>query len=201
MADRWQSRAEPRADQGKLYWHVLLRDQPRLRALASLAQERLARFSGLHFTPIEWLHVTTLVVGFSEEFTAAEIDGMASSARMLLARLKPIAVTFGKVLYHSEAIAIGVRPQDALDPVRNAVWRATSGVVGDGKVLDDQPWNPHFTVAYSTAVQPAGPIIDALGRELPGGQATVSRVSLVLQRGAERLWDWRTIAEADLGGP
>jgi hypothetical protein len=98
MADRWQSRAELRADQGKLYWHVLLRGQPQLRALASQAQERLARFSGFHFTPIEWLHVTTLVVGFSEEFTAAEIDAMASSARMLFSGIAPIKVTFGKVL-------------------------------------------------------------------------------------------------------
>lgn len=200
MADRWQSRAEPKADQGKLYWHVLLRDHPQLRALASEAQERLARFAGFHFTPMEWLHVTTLVVGFSDKFTTAEIDGMASSARMLVSGMAPITVTFGKVLYHPEAIAIGLRPKDSLDPVRDAVWRATSGVVGSGRILDDQPWNPHFTVAYSNAVQPAAPIIGALGRELPGGQATIGRVNLVLQQGAERLWDWRTIAEADLGG-
>jgi hypothetical protein len=62
-------------------------------------------------------------------------------------------------------------------------------------------WTPHITLAYSTAVQPTGPIIDALGRELPECKITVGSVSLVAQRGAERQWDWHPIAEVRFGTP
>ena len=51
MADRWQARAEPGPGQAQLYWHVLMRDQPQVRALAAVARGRLNGFSGLHFTP------------------------------------------------------------------------------------------------------------------------------------------------------
>jgi 2'-5' RNA ligase len=195
MANRWESRNESKPGQGTLYWHILFRDQPRAQALASAAQERLTQFSGLHFPPQQWLHMTMLVVGLSEDFTAAETGQMVTCARESLAELSPITITLGKVFYHPEAIALGMRPQGALDPVLNAVWQATCEAVGKARVMADQPWNPHVTVAYSTAVQPAGPIIAALGRELPSCETTISGVNLVVQEGAERLWDWRLIAD------
>jgi hypothetical protein len=58
MTDRWHSRPEPEAGQAQLYWHILMNEQPEVRALAALAQRRLARFTGLHFTPHERLHST-----------------------------------------------------------------------------------------------------------------------------------------------
>jgi hypothetical protein len=55
MADRWQTRAEPGPGEAQFYWQILMRDQPQVRALAAVARERLTRFSGLHFTPEQWL--------------------------------------------------------------------------------------------------------------------------------------------------
>jgi 2'-5' RNA ligase len=198
MVNRWESRAEPQAGQGRLYWHILFRDDPPVQALASVAQERLAPFAGLHFTPRQWLHITTLVVGLTEDFTATETSQMVAFARKLLADISPIVISFAKVLYHSEAIALGVQPDGALDQVRNAVWQATHKAIGEGRITDDQPWAPHVTVAYSTSVQSANPIIGALGRELPKCEAIVSSVNLVIQQGAERLWDWCRVAEVPL---
>src|SRR5437773_10095541 len=104
-----------------LYWHILLGHSPQVRALASMARERLADFSGLHFTPERWLHVTTLAVGFTEEFIETDIGNMIAHAQGLLSDVSPARVTLGKVLYHPEAIALGVEPVGALDPVRDAV--------------------------------------------------------------------------------
>jgi 2'-5' RNA ligase len=199
MTNRWESRNEPKPGQGKLYWQILFRDQPRVRALVSAAQERLTQFPGLHFTPLQWLHMTTLVVGLSEDFTAAETGQMVAFAHESLAELSPITITLGKVFYHPEAIALGMRPQGTLDPVLNAIRQATGEAVGGARVMAGQLWNPHVTVAYSTAVQPAAPIIAALGRELPSCDTTVSSVSLVVQEGAERLWDWHLIADIPFG--
>jgi hypothetical protein len=47
----------------------------------------------------------------------------------------------------------------------------------------------------------SGPIVAALGRELPSCQVTLSRIDLVVQEGPERLWNWRSIAEIPFGGP
>jgi 2'-5' RNA ligase len=107
-----------------LYWHILLGDSPEVRELASIAQERLASFSGLHFTPKRWLHVTTLAIGLVEEFTEADIGDMVARARGLLSGIPPVRIVLGKILYHPEAIALGVEPTGVLDPVRDAVHEA-----------------------------------------------------------------------------
>ena len=84
----------------------------------------------------------------------------------------------------------------ALDAVFDAVREGAQRTIGSP---EDASWIPHVTVAYSTAVQPGGPIIAALGRELPECKITVSSVSLIAQQGAERLWDWHPVAEIQLG--
>ena len=54
-------------------------------------------------------------------------------------------------------------------------------------------WQPHATIAYSTAEQAAAPIIASLGKELRVTAALISAVSLVIQWGPERLWNWEPI--------
>jgi len=178
-----------------LYWHILLGDSPEVRELASIAQERLASFSGLHFTPKRWLHVTTLAIGLVEEFTEADIGDMVARARGLLSGIPPVRIVLGKILYHPEAIALGVEPTGVLDPVRDAVHEA----VMNGQKKEHEPWVPHVTLAYSTSVQPAAPIIATLGRKLPEHGISVDRINLIVQEGAERLWNWRSVAGVSLG--
>jgi hypothetical protein len=56
-----------------------------------------------------------------------------------------------------------------------------------------QDWTPHVTICYSTSIQPAAPIIDALGLQLPSREIQISALSLVIQRGPERDWNWTNI--------
>jgi len=195
MADRWRGRAEPSPGQGMLYWHILLGGSPQVRELASIARERLARFPGLHFTPTRWLHVTTLAVGLVEEFSEADIGNMVGRARGFLSSIPPVRIVLGKILYHPEAIALGVEPTGVLDPVRDAIQTA----VMNGQKKEQESWVPHVTLAYSTSIQPAAPIIATLGRKLPEHGISVDRVNLIIQEGAERLWNWRSVAEVSLG--
>ena len=143
--------------------------------------------------------MTTLVAGFADEFSAEETEDMLARVRDLLSPVGPITVSFGKVLYHPQAVMLGVRPGGVLDPVLDAVRAATGLATGREGVVEHLPWTPHVTLAYSTSVQPAGPIIAALGRELPGCEATIDRISLVSQVGPERLWNWRRVAEVPFG--
>jgi 2'-5' RNA ligase len=198
MANRWEHRTEPKPGHEYLYWHILLGDQPQVQAVASIAQERLTGFSGLHFTPQRWLHITTLALGPAEEFTSNHIADMTNHARRLLSRISPITITLSEILYHPEAIALKLEPDGALDSIRTAVRHAIRSAKDRDEPTEHRQWIPHVTLAYSTTVQQAGPIIAALGRNLPACEAGINSVSLIAQEGAERLWNWHRLARVPL---
>lgn len=199
MINRWQNREEPGPDQGTIYWHILLSDQPEARNAAQTAQKRLTNFPGLHIPPLEWLHITTLVVGPTDEITAEQQRDMLTVASELLAELSPVKATLGRILYHPEAIALEVEPTGPLKQIRKAIQTATLKVTdGEGHTEGHTQWTPHMTLAYSETEQPAKPLITALGRELPTDEFTINAVTLVVQRGPERLWDWHPVGQAPL---
>lgn len=199
LADRWQDRAEPGPGEAQLYWHILMRDEPQVCALAAVARQRLSGFSGLHFAPEQWLHLSVLRVGLTSELGNSEIDAMVTQARHLLQQVSPVTVTLGQVLYHPEAIALGVRPGDALDEITQAIRKAAASSVGLPTDVSASLWIPHVTVAYSTEDQAADPIIAALGHELPECPVTIDRIHLVAQHGAERTWKWQPITAIRIG--
>ena len=55
-----------------------------------------------------------------------------------------------------------------------------------GRAGNKLPWTPHITIVYSTARQPAKPIIATLGHSLPGRNVQISEISLINQRGTGR---------------
>jgi hypothetical protein len=181
---------------------MLVSEHPQIVALAREAQNRLSRFSGLHMTPLKWLHMTALIAGTTDEITTRQIHQMAEAASRLLAGAPPITITLGRILYHPEAIMLAVKPPDGLLPVLNAARTATHEVTGTyGRPGNRSPWTSHITLSYSTGRQSAGPIISTLGHELPACQAQISTVSLVIQRGPERQWDWHPMATTRFGQP
>lgn len=201
MINRWQNREEPGPGQGTIYWHILLGDQPEARNAAATAQKRLADFHGLHIPPPEWLHITTLVVGPTNEITTEQQSDMLAAASKLLADILPIDVALGRILYHPEAIAAEIQPASPLCQIRNAIQTATLDVTGrEGHTEGPTKWLPHMTLAYSEANQPAEPIITALGRELPTTEFTINAVNLVEQQGPERLWNWHPVGRVPLNG-
>lgn len=199
--DRWRDRAQLDSDRGAVYWHMLFRNSPAVRATARNAQAQLASFSGLHLTPEEWLHATALFAGTTEVISSTDLSLMLEEARRSLARARPIRVTIAEVLYHPEAIMLGFTPKGALDPIHDAVRHATQVVTGrKGSFTGPADrWTPHVTISYSTARQPMAPIAAALGHEVPRCDVTVDAVSLVVQWGPERLWNWDQIGTAYLG--
>ena len=201
MRNRWASRTEPAPGCGTIYWHVPLHTYPEARAAAMDAQKVLAAFPGLHMTPLKWLHMTTLVVGSPDEMTRAQMSAMVSAAQRLLCDNAPIPVTLGKVLYHPEAIVLRVQPVEALQLILDAAQLATREAVGHSGVTDEllpSLWTPHMTVAYSTTEQPAGPIVSALGKSIRERQILIDSLTLVIQWGPERHWDWEPIGTARL---
>ena len=200
FTDRWGDHREAPSFRDAVCWHLLLGDQAPVRALARDAQQRLARFSGLHLTPLRWLHVTVFLAGSATEITEGSMNEMLSRARLPLSGTAPVTVTLKRVLYHPEGIALDVSPAGALSPVFEAAQAATREVTGVAAEGPASSWMPHMTLCYSTSQQPAAPVIAALGRELPGCELTIDKLSLVIQRGPELLWDWRPVGTAALLG-
>ena len=202
MTDRWQNRPEPAPGEGVVSWHMLMRDYPEVVDLARQAQQRLAGFDGLHMTPLPWLHMTMLLAGPAADFSPDKLQQMTETAADLLADTPPPAVTLGQVLYHPEAIMLGVTPAETLTAIYDAARSATHRVTG-AQAPDGQParWRPHITICYSTSSQPAKPIIDAFGTRLPGCDIDISALSLVVQHGPERAWDWSIVSTIRLAAP
>jgi 2'-5' RNA ligase len=180
-------------------WHVLLGGDAAVRAAAETARRRLARFTGLHMTPPEWLHVTILRAGTADSETRDDMSRMLARAQAELARTAPVTVTLQRVFYHPEAITLSVAPGSALAPVLAAARQVLGPDAGD---VEGDEFPPHMTLCYSTAEQPAAPVIAELGKTLPPCEVTIGELSLVVQDGPEDLWNWRVAGSAMmLGGP
>jgi 2'-5' RNA ligase len=201
LIDRWKDRPEPTPGQSTVYWHVLLGHDPQARAIAQQGQQQLAKFGGLHLTPLQWLHMTVLVAGAASDMPGGALTDMLAIATRSLSGKPPIEICLGKILYHPAAVVLAAHPAEALTALREAAQEATRLVRGNSAAEEfPQPWIPHVTLGYSTMRQPAGPIIAALGKDLPRRTVTIDALSLVIQRGAERDWDWQPLGTARLLG-
>jgi len=203
FTDRWRDgRGDAGPDHGLLWWLVLLGNNPQLRTAAQAAQSRISSFPGLHLTPLQRLHLTVLIAGPSDQISEHARSEMLVTAGSYLAGTEPITIEFSRIFYHPEAIVLTAHPAEALSPIREAAQRATQTVTGQSGTDDrsSRQWTPHVTLCYSTSLQPAPPVIAALGKKLPSCQVSIDTLSLVAQQGAERLWDWSLAGTISLPG-
>lgn len=136
--------------------------------------------------------MTIHVAGPAEHFTDHQMQHMTAIASEHLADVPPITVNLGRILYHPEAIMLAVTPADDLTQLRAAALAATRAV-SDSLTDDDADWTPHVTLCYSTTQQPAQPVITGLGMQLPARKVSIDGLSLVIQDGPERAWNWTTV--------
>lgn len=199
MADHWWRRPGRHPGRVLYQWHMAFHDQPAVRAVARMAQAKLAGQVGLTMVDLHLLHLTTLIAGFADEIPSAAVEKMTGIARELLSEVAPIPVTLGKIGYHPQAITLLVEPRGALNPVLDAVRTATSDAGYEGHA-DTDPWLPHISLAYSHATGPAAPIIAALGHSVPRTEITIRSISLVSQTQVGRSWQWQPVTEVFLAG-
>jgi 2'-5' RNA ligase len=199
FTDRWGGHRAGLSYEDSVCWHLLLGSDASVRAVVADAQQRIARFGGMHMTPLRWLHVTVLLAGPVAAITPDDMGEMLARATTALSRIAPPTVTLERDLYYREGITLGVSPAAALSPVLEAARAATREVTGTSGSAEDDAWMPHVTLCYSTSEQPAAPVIAELGMAIPAREVTIDRLSLVVQNGPEQLWDWRVAGAARLG--
>ena len=202
FTSRWEDNHARPSYEDAVCWHLLLGGHAGVQSIAADVRRRLARFPGLHMTPPQWLHVTVLRVGTSDRISQGDMEQMLGKAQNALARTPPLTMTLQRVLYHPEAIALSMSPASALLPLLAAARNATRGVLGEDAAGDPREgeWVPHLTLCYSTTRQPAAPVIAELGKTLPASEVTIGEMSLVVQEGAEDLWNWQIAGSVRLLG-
>lgn len=201
FTDRRQPRPGAPDFNDSVCWHLLLGDVEPAQEVAREGQQRLAGFTGLHMTPLRWLHATVLLAGRASDLTKTDLDQMLSTAKLKLNGTAPQEVALGRVIYHAEGIVLPMSPAHALLPIFEAAQAATLEITGTPGVTSTPgpSWVPHVTLCYSTSQQPAAPIISALGKTLPSREITISKLSLVIQHGSALSWDWHPIGTIHLG--
>ncbi|MCP2341031.1 2'-5' RNA ligase [Actinomadura rupiterrae] len=145
--------------------------------------------------------MTTFIAGPAEAVSPQQMNDMLSRAQEMLSTVEPINVTLGRVIYHPEAVMLRVQPDYAVKPLVRAAQQATLEATGRKVPTDSEHTSgtPHVTVAYSTTQQAAEPLVSALGKSVPECTVGINELSLVVQWGPERLWDWEVIGTAELG--
>jgi 2'-5' RNA ligase len=192
MTDHWAIQPGTDTSRQQLMWPITFGTDEAAAELARTAHERLAGIPGLDLVPPRWLHLTTLTSGPADDVTPDQLTGMIKEAKRLLAAIAPITITLGRVLYHPRAVMLDAGPDGPFQPVIEAIETATRNA-GYAAALYHDPWRPHITLAYSNTTRPAGPIIEALGRNLESSLVTIRSVSLVAQSPSQR-WTWDHIA-------
>ena len=85
-------------------------------------QRTISKFPFYDLVPLEWLHLTTQEVGFTDRVPADHVQAIVKEVEERLAAQKALKVAFGAPLLFSEAIASPIAPalpvREALEAVR-----------------------------------------------------------------------------------
>jgi 2'-5' RNA ligase len=184
-------------------WHITVADQPGLHQLASRYQTELATVDGLDLIPRDWLHLTMQGVGFVDEVTHEQLSDILSSARVRLARVKPVLLRFHRPVIRPEAIALPPAPVEPVQQLRTVVREAIADVVGPDAVPDTADgFQPHISLAYVSTEQPADNTRHAIERiDAEPVDLVVTAVSLIEMHRDRRMYEWQTVEAVPLGQP
>jgi 2'-5' RNA ligase len=206
MLDHWWWRPGWRVGRPFYMWYVTFDGNEAVRALARAYERRLA-LPTLDVVPPRWLHLTTLGVGFVDEVEQADADRIADAARRRLARCVPITVRLGPAAVYPEAVRLEVTPAEPVVALRGELRAAVADVWGDGGApapdeafFAGTEYVPHVSLAYSNGDADLPSILDALRRDEPAAvTTTIRRVDLVAVHRDTRMYEWTTVAFAELG--
>jgi len=79
-----QARPEPAVGQAQLYWHILMRDQPQVCAVAALARQRLDSIPGCTSPPSDGCTSVSSWLGLDSDIPRGAVDGLVAETRQRL---------------------------------------------------------------------------------------------------------------------
>lgn len=175
-----------------------------VRELATAYRPSLDQFTGC-LTPIppQWLHMTIVGLGYTQDSTPARIATMTDDLRAAAAALAPIEVTVGRAAVHPASVCCLVWPGDPVRAAVDAVLDATSPA--PGTALLSNPWSAHMGLAYGIADDPdvdLQAIETITDRDTPQALWRIEELYLVdqVQHPHVGTFTWTTVATLPLRG-
>jgi hypothetical protein len=208
MIDHWWWRPGWGVGRRFYMWYVTFDGDHAVPDLARAYERRLG-LPTLDLIPPRWLHLTTLGVGFVDEVDQADAGRIADAARRRLAGLAAITVRIGPAVVDSEVVRLQVTPAEPVIALRRELRAAIADVWGadrtpepDDGFFSGDVFEPHVSLAYSNGDADMQAILGAVRRnEPPPVTTTIRRADLVAVHRDSRMYEWTSIARAQLGEP
>ncbi|MEW2385002.1 2'-5' RNA ligase family protein [Micromonospora sp. NPDC047707] len=204
MRDHWWWRPGWRVGRHFYACHFVMGDHSELVELVQRYQEVLRPFPRLDLIPAAWLHLTMQGIDFVDEVDEEQVALLKQAIRGKLAQVPAPVVTFHRPVVRPEAVYLLAEPPAPIAAVREVV-RAAIGEVLGADVVELTPerrqgYRPHVSLAYSNAIQPAGPIATALAQlEVDPVTLTLDRLGLLEFHRDHRMYQWTRSEQMTLG--
>lgn len=183
--------------------HLILDDQPELRALVAEYQGATESLPMLDHIPARWLHLTTQGIGFVDEISPDELEGIRQGIASELAQVEPPTVTFERPTIRPEAVVLLAHPPEPLYEVRRRIHRAAAAVLGDERadpLPKPEDYAPHVSSAYVNADASATPIAAALDAvEAKPVTVTFTKADLLEFHRDHRMYEWTDATHVPIG--
>lgn len=199
VRNHWWWRPGWRQGRSFYTWHLTFADQPDVARLAEHYHAILRDLPGVDPVPVQWLHLTTQGLGFTDELTADHVDKAVAAVRERLSTLPPFDLTLGPVRVDPEALLLDADPAEPVRELRLAIRAGIADAWGAEQVPEpESPFTPHVSVGYINADGPAAPLVTALDAKPATGHATVNEAQLIVLNRDSRMYRWQPYATADL---
>jgi 2'-5' RNA ligase len=198
MADHWWWR--PGWGPGSRFytWHLTFNGAPEVHRLAATYRSAFADVPGLDLVPDTWLHLTMQGLGHAGQVPDGDVEAIVAAARWRLSAIPAFTLALDRPAVTPEAIRWDPNSQGPA-AVRSAI-RAAIGDVWPDVPEAAEGFAAHVTIAYSNAVGPALPVLDALAT-VPSRptDARVASAELIVLNRDNRMYEWETRASIPLG--
>jgi 2'-5' RNA ligase len=192
---------------GKTDWNfnILFDDQPQVAEMVSRYASLLKRDDLYPPIPTQWLHMTILRVGFTTEFTAAEMQQVATQLSPALAEMRLPAFTIGPAWMYKGYPLLHLAPAEPLEEIFQHVLSALRQVVGVQRLPlpVDRPATkliPHVSLAYTrddTNEQELEELLTA--HPIPPVEFRLNHLALIKQEPVSGHYEWKTVQKLPIG--
>lgn len=187
---------------GSVDWNfnILLGGQPQV--------DEMAREYGKAFDhpglyppiPVQWLHMTILRVGYTTEYTDAEMMAVAGQLKPNLAAMRVPELILGPWMIWSGNPVLIVTPWDSVEPIFNAVMSAMTNVVGKKRQPHPERFIPHVALAYNRDYDQEKEVHQKLW-EYPVDPVSfrARNLSMIKQKQEPSYYSWEIVKDIPIG--
>ncbi|MGH3697002.1 MAG: 2'-5' RNA ligase family protein [Pseudonocardiaceae bacterium] len=199
--DHWWWRPGWRKGRSFYTWHTTFSSSNPIRQIVSSYAPIISGISTLDPVKIDGIHLTLQGVGFTDEVSSADINGIVASTLPRCAQLGPINARMDEPRIDEEAVHVNVHPIEQIAYVKLALRNGIGDVWGHENVPESMDgFRPHITLAYSNGVASIGHIDAAIKKcSLPVADVLISSVSLIKLNRDRGRYEWTEVATVTLG--